>query len=172
MKLDDLEADMDFKVLALKNFCLGHFKNSSYLGDISEIEPHLVFNNGIHALSANMYSYDDFMLAEMGSCGEFRDYLSTLEKIHAILQDCPFIEIYKCTNTFIGNAIIECLIWWETNIDLVFRPHLTREFFKTEVDQYKFQAMHLKMLELFRFCSQFGFMQLATKKDMKDLAKS
>lgn len=169
MKLEDLESEMQFKVLAIKNFCIGAFNNKkALLGDIDGIKPSFEFNNDLSFVKSNMYTYEDFLLAELGTCSDFRSYLKGLEKINNVLTDCPFIEMYKATNTFLGYSILECKIWWETNIDLIFQPHLIKDFFDSEIEQLKFQAMHLKMLELFRFCSAYGFMQIATKKDFDD----
>ena len=166
MKLDDLGDDaMEFKILALKSFCLGMFENrKAYIGDIEGIRPSFEYNDGLDTLKSTMYSYDDFMLAELGTCKDFRSYLKGLEKINEILGDCPFVEMYKETNTFLGVPIQECKIWWETNIDIIFQPHLIKEFFESDLDCLNFQSMHLKMLELFRFCSNNGLLQIATNK--------
>lgn len=166
MKLDTLGDDMVFKILALKEFNLGRFTKPAIVGEIEGITPNLEFNNGMEYLGPEMFSCDDYMLAELGTCKQFRTYLNALEKINDILQDCPFIEMYKTTNTFIGSYIIECKIWWETNIDLIFNPQLIKDFFSSELEQLHFQAMHLKLLELFRFCSSCGLIQLATNKEI------
>ena len=158
---------MPYKILALKNFCIGQFRNPAFIGEIKGITPNVLLNDGIDYLGSKMYQYEDFMLAELGTCKEFRNYLNCLEKINDILTDCPFIEAYKATNTFTGQIIAECKIWWETNIDLVFQPHLLKDFFSNELECLQFQVTHLKMLEIFRFCSNFGFLQLATSKELE-----
>lgn len=157
---------MQIKVLAMKSFNIGFFQNNSdsILGEISGIKPSWQYNNDLSLLKSDMYACEDYMIGEIGSCTDFKTYFINLEKINDVLNDCPFIDMYKTTNTFIGESITECLIWWEVNLDLVFKPFLLNDYFSSELEQLKFQAMHLKMLELFRFCNTKGFLQLATKK--------
>ena len=169
MKPDTLEVDdMPYKILALKNFCIGQFGYPNFMGEIKGIKPDFEFNDGIDYLGSKMYQFEDFMLTELGSCKQFRSYLKCLEKINEILQDCPFIDAYKATNTFTGEIIEECKHWWESNLNLIFQPHLVKDFFENEVDHLQFQVTHLKMLEIFRFCSDYGFLQLATNKELSE----
>ncbi|MFC6631515.1 hypothetical protein [Acinetobacter beijerinckii] len=165
MKLENLEDDMIFKILALKNFCIGNYRGNKGIGSIEGIQPSINFNGGLDYLGEYMYHCDDYIIAELGTCKQFREYITGLEKINSILEDCPFLEACKSTNTLTGSIITECQIWWETNIDLIFKPHLLKDFFTSELEHLQFQAMHLKMLELFRFCAKFGFIQLATSKN-------
>ena len=169
MKPDTLEVDdMPYKILALKNFCIGQFGYTNFMGEIKGIKPDFEFNDGIDYLGSKMYQFEDFMLTELGSCKQFRSYLKCLEQINEILQDCPFIDAYKATNTFTGEIIEECKNWWESNLNLIFQPHLVKDFFENEVDHLQFQVTHLKMLEIFRFCSGYGFLQLATNKELSE----
>ena len=138
------------------------------MGEIKGIKPDFEFNDGIDYLGSKMYQFEDFMLTELGSCKQFRSYLKCLEQINEILQDCPFIDAYKATNTFTGEIIEECKNWWESNLNLIFQPHLVKDFFENEVDHLQFQVTHLKMLEIFRFCSGYGFLQLATNKELSE----
>ena len=164
MKPANLEDDMIFKILALKNFSVGLYKKAAALGAIDGIKPHVFLNGGLDYLADHMYSCDDYMVAEMGTCKQFREYLNGLEKINSVLEDCPFLEAYKSTNTLTGQIIQECLIWWEVNLDMIFKPSLIKEYFSSDLEQLQFQAMHLKMLALFKFGEKSGFLQLATEK--------
>jgi hypothetical protein len=62
-----------------------------------------------------------------------------------------FIDAYKATNTFTGEIIEECKNWWESNLNLIFQPHLVKDFFENEVDHLQFQVTHLKMLKFLDF---------------------
>mgnify|MGYP000034074914 CR=1 FL=1 len=57
---------MPYKILALKNFCIGQFGYPNFIGEIKGIKPDFEFNDGIDYLGSKMYQFEDFMLTELG----------------------------------------------------------------------------------------------------------
>ena len=55
MKPDTLGVDdMPYKILALKNFCIGQFGYPNFMGEIKGIKPDFEFNDGIDYLGSKM----------------------------------------------------------------------------------------------------------------------
>lgn len=159
-----------YKILIIENLKLCQMDKPSYcacqVGEIKILDPVLEYNNGLEVLKTNMYDCKDFDIYTVGTKEQFNQFLLTLEKLAQILDDCPLIDGLKATQNFNGSFILDCLSFFQTNLDILFKPNNLSEFTSDQAEIQNFQLMYFKILEVFRKAGVNGFIQFNTFKSL------
>ena len=97
MKPDTLGVDdMPYKILALKNFCIGQFGYPNFMGEIKGIKPDFEFNDGIDYLGSNMYQFEDFVHCRIGSLESHKGKNTRLLLVHCRIGSLEIILLRSC----------------------------------------------------------------------------
>ena len=93
MKPDTLGVDdMPYKILALKNFCIGQFGYPNFMGEIKGIKPDFEFNDGIDYLGSKMYQFEDFVHCRIGSLESWQNGELYENPVHCRIGSLEIIE--------------------------------------------------------------------------------
>lgn len=159
-----------YKILIIEQLKLCQMDRPSFcacqVGEIKIFDPVIEYNNGLEVLKTNMYDCKDFDIYTIGTKEQFKQFITTLEKLSFMLDGCPLLDGLNATQNFQGSFIVDCFSFFQTNLDILFKPENLIEFTDNEQEIVNFQLIYFKLLEVFRKAGANGFIQFNTYKTL------